>query len=122
MSPNEMEEDEVKRPFMEDWKIFFGSGEPHDGIDRLPAPPPWRDFDGEVVEPRTLDDQASTGGSLSFAERTRGQTFQVNDDVVAMVNAALYLRRPLLITANCDARPSAASAERGRTRRAASLS
>ena len=27
-----------------EWLIYRGAGEPHDGIGRLPAPPPWRDF------------------------------------------------------------------------------
>jgi hypothetical protein len=36
-----------------DWQIYRGDGEPHDGIDRLPPPPPWRAFHGEpVVAPR----------------------------------------------------------------------
>ena len=29
---------------MSDWRIYRGAGLPHDEIQRLPAPPPWRDF------------------------------------------------------------------------------
>ena len=61
------------------WKIFNGDGRV-DGaaIDRLPAAPPWRRFD-------------------RFGE-ARAETFKAPAGVVEMVNAALYLRRPLLIT------------------------
>ncbi|MYX23539.1 MoxR family ATPase, partial [Streptomyces sp. SID8380] len=31
-------------PVAGEWLVYRGAGEPHDGIDRLPAPPPWRDF------------------------------------------------------------------------------
>ena len=63
---------------MADWKIFRGDEVPHDGIGRLPPPPPWRDF-------RRLGD-------------TRGATYRPGEHEVEMVNAALYLRRPLLVT------------------------
>src|SRR5262249_51408118 len=49
-----------------------------DGAARLPPPPPWRDF-----------------ATLSA---TRGRTFQAGPREVELVNAALYLRRPLLVT------------------------
>jgi MoxR-like ATPase len=63
---------------MDDWKIFTGSDQPHDGIVRLPPPPPWRDFD-------------------RIGER-RGMTYRAEDQEIELVNAALYLRRPLLVT------------------------
>ena len=66
---------------MSDWKIFKGrtdGGPPDDSIDRLPGPPPWRKFD-------TLD-------------RTRGRTYRATSEEIEAVNAALYLRRPLLVT------------------------
>jgi len=64
------------------WWIYQGTVQPHDKIDKLPEPPPWR-----------LD-----------ADETRGTKFQLSKDdederqIIEMVNAALYLRRPLLIT------------------------
>jgi MoxR-like ATPase len=62
-----------------DWKLFRGSGEPRKiKPEDWPASPPWR----------------------NFPQEKRGETFQVNDDAIEMVNAALYLRRPLLITGN----------------------
>lgn len=64
-----------------DFLIFRGDGsEPDpDRIDRLPAPPPWRAFDERARE-------------------SRGRTYQADPRDVQLVNAALYLRRPLLIT------------------------
>ncbi|WP_141578108.1 MoxR family ATPase [Actinomadura sp. WMMA1423] len=74
---------------MPDWLLYTGSRRTHDGIDRLPPPPPWRAFDGEpVLEP-------PSGGSENEHQAT---TYRPSDDAVQQVNAALYLRRPLLVT------------------------
>ena len=76
------------------WLIYRGTGEPHDGIGELPEAPPWRRFDGEVA-----DGPAVTGtvGSRPGVD-DRAEAYLPTDDVVEMVNAALYLRRPLLVT------------------------
>ncbi|MFI7080437.1 AAA family ATPase [Micromonospora sp. NPDC049903] len=73
-----------------DWRIYRGSGHSHDDIGRLPPPPRWRRFHGgDLVEPRfPAEDPA--------AKRAAG--YQITDDAIEMVNAALYLRRPLLVT------------------------
>lgn len=73
-----------------EWQIFQGSQEgkltpPHDGITRLPPAPNWRPF-GKAVSPGVSRRQL------------RGRTFLTRPNEVKMVNAALYLRRPLLIT------------------------
>ena len=75
-----------------EWFIFRGnsagseSDKPHTNIEeRLPPPPNWRPF-GSSVSP-----------GVSRRKR-RGRTFQTRLNEVKMVNAALYLRRPLLIT------------------------
>lgn len=71
-----------------DWKLFRGLGEPTDSSPPIiPAPPPWRDF-------RDDDEGAAE------RQKRKAETFQVNDEAIEMVNAALYLRRPLLITGN----------------------
>jgi MoxR-like ATPase len=75
-----------------DWKIFTG-GEPHptDELYRLPAAPPWR-FLGRnqrLSRPPRLD--------LEF-ERARALPFIPTEAMRMAVNAALYLRRPLLLT------------------------
>jgi MoxR-like ATPase len=70
----------------EDWKLFQGDNrEPHDAIAHLPEAPPWRPF-GKDPNP-----------GVSRRKR-RGETFQAQPEEIEMVNAALYLRRPLLIT------------------------
>jgi MoxR-like ATPase len=70
----------------QDWKIFHGDHrDPHDDINRLPKAPSWRPFGADI----------SPGVSR---RKRRGETFQARTEEVEMVNAALYLRRPLLIT------------------------
>ncbi|MGF0173151.1 AAA family ATPase [Streptomyces sp. Marseille-Q5077] len=64
------------------WHVYRGSGEPHDGIGRLPSPPPWRDWSWSGVGYQSL----------------RGAVYQTTPEIVDTVNAALYLRRPLLVT------------------------
>ncbi|MGC9669133.1 AAA family ATPase [Planosporangium sp. 12N6] len=75
----------------DDWRIYRGSGQQSDDIVRLPPPPRWRRFGGgqELIEPRFPADDGS-------AERADG--YQISDEAIEMVNAALYLRRPLLVT------------------------
>lgn len=67
------------------WYIFKGTGTRVQGV-AFPAAPPWRRFTDE-------------------AKQERGQHFVIADyddeeksEAIEMVNAALYLRRPLLIT------------------------
>jgi energy-coupling factor transporter ATP-binding protein EcfA2 len=80
------------------WKIFRGTRVPHDGIARLPQPPSWRPYRGTVDDDRTwpLDQQGDE--ALPVITRKRGTVFHVTEQIVDMVNAALYLRRPLLVT------------------------
>jgi MoxR-like ATPase len=66
---------------MTTWEIFTGTGVPHDDLERLPDPPGWRTFKDEVLR-----------------QNQKGTTFKVRPEQVQLVNAALYLRRPLLIT------------------------
>lgn len=94
---------------MNDWKIFKGNSQPHDEINRLPEPPNWRKFigaDSQIIEEieqrwqKFLDDKDKATEDLE-----RGKSFRIHYDrendknsVINMVNAALYLRRPLLVT------------------------
>ena len=68
----------------ESWHIFKKNAPPHDGVKTKPLPkaPKWRQFKGRD------------------ARRYRGEKFEAGDREVEMVNAALYLRRPLLVTGN----------------------
>ncbi|MET0133202.1 MAG: MoxR family ATPase [Kibdelosporangium sp.] len=81
-----------------DWWIYRGTGQPDPELDlaaALPAPPGWRVFDGgPPVQRPGLDDRepARRLGPVAtpFTEATSAE--------IDMVNAALYLRRPLLVT------------------------
>lgn len=86
---------------MSDWRIYRGAGLPHDGARRLPDPPPWRDFTlsrtadaGEGADPE--GDAARRLG----VQRQLVENLHPRSEEVEAVNAALYLRRPLLVTGN----------------------
>jgi hypothetical protein len=78
---------------MSEWKIFEGTHREGNRLADLPPAPPWRHFAlGEKPSP--------PAEPRNFSNPQRGQTFEL-DPAGAMsdaVNAALYLRRPLLIT------------------------
>lgn len=83
-----------------DWKIFIGinpdesAPDPHDGVaKRLPDPPPWRgaNYGGR---PRLPDKPKA----YFQAEASRAKPFRPTAEMIRAVNAALYLRRPLLVT------------------------
>lgn len=75
---------------MNDWHIFKGQDEngkpvkPHDDWE-LPPPPNWRPFGQEIKQGESR-------------RQMRADSFQARPEEIDMVNAALYLRRPLLIT------------------------
>jgi MoxR-like ATPase len=105
------------------WKIFRGEGQPHDGIQRLLdiQPPKWRRFaqvnqagqalakDADYV---AKDEQYRAAllekANSKLRDVERGQSFRLRNKqgevrdrqrlIVDAVNAALYLRRPLLVT------------------------
>lgn len=80
-----------------DFLIYQGTGiadREEDRIRRLPEPPPWRLFDGEPVTP--LDRDAPVGRRLPY--RTRTVPYEADPGTVTLVNIALHLRRPLLVT------------------------
>jgi len=66
---------------MTDWKIFQGNNT-QDTNWTLPEPPSWRDFNNSESDPK----------------KRRAETFQARPEEIDLVNAALYLRRPLLVT------------------------
>ncbi|MEV7398978.1 MoxR family ATPase [Streptomyces sp. NPDC091267] len=81
-----------------EWLIYRGIGEPHDGVPQLPPPPPWRDFAGGRTAP------ADGAGGDESADRRLGIPGRIAEEhrpgaeELEMINAALYLRRPLLVT------------------------
>ena len=69
------------------WWVFTGSDTDRDPnalnlplLEKLPEPPPWRRFE--------------------HLDRERALTFLPETEHIDKINAALYLRRPLLITGN----------------------
>ncbi|MEM7802967.1 MAG: MoxR family ATPase [Chloroflexota bacterium] len=59
-----------------DWHIFMGNGKTK--LTDLPKAPPWRQFDR--------------------GNRKTGENFILTPKVISLVNTAIYLRRPLLVT------------------------
>ncbi|MFI1508171.1 AAA family ATPase [Streptomyces sp. NPDC020597] len=77
--------------------VYEGTGTPRPGsVRELPAPPPWRRFDGgPLVEPPQEDAGEADRRLGAVSEQL---PFNSSDEQVAVINAALYLRRPLLVT------------------------
>ncbi|WP_393060436.1 AAA family ATPase [Streptomyces sp. LN549] len=78
-----------------EWLIYRGIGEPHDGVPQLPPPPPWRDFAGGRSAPEGGGDSADR--RLGIPGRI-AEEHRPGAEELEMINAALYLRRPLLVT------------------------
>ncbi|HBW19567.1 MAG TPA: AAA family ATPase [Actinobacteria bacterium] len=90
------ETDEVPGAEGSDWRIYLGDGTTHDGLDRLPPPPPWRAYSGgPLITPEFGTDDAA---ERRLGSAGQASAYRADENVVRMVNAALYLRRPLLVT------------------------
>jgi MoxR-like ATPase len=80
-----------EKPPPPDWKLFLGKG---DGkkrpVTQWPAAPPWRDF--------LQKKNAESPTASNRQNPDRGRNYIATPEQAEMVNAALYLRRPLLIT------------------------
>ncbi|MGD0703756.1 MAG: MoxR family ATPase [Trebonia sp.] len=74
-------------------RIFNGDGEPHDW--ELPPAPPWRQFNGTPVVPQPYE---GDWAELYQNDFERARTYRAEDREVELVNIAILLRRPLLIT------------------------
>lgn len=84
-----------------DWWVYRGTGRPRRDIppdDFLPPPPPWRRFDGDPLPEHEVppEDDGEIIRRLGSEQHLREG--DVNPHEVDVVNAALYLRRPLLVT------------------------
>jgi MoxR-like ATPase len=77
------------------WHLYVGDHTPHDRIKLLPLPPPWRPFRTEEVD---HERRIPAPSELPTAMVRRAETFRSTPAIRDMVNAALYLRRPLLVT------------------------
>ncbi|NET06719.1 MAG: AAA family ATPase [Symploca sp. SIO2B6] len=111
---------------MNDWKIFHGNREPHQGISTLPNAPSWRQFKRQLdVNEKVLkahwqdilnlvkEDSREYQRGKSFrvfspppgsdqvnpeSPGKKGKIYQAYQELIDGVNAAIYLRRPLLVT------------------------
>ncbi len=92
------------------WKYFNGNcnQDPPQGLSQLPERPPWRHFFSREMVDKTKDTEywAALRGLANGDPRSiqRGKSFRVRTDengyseIVDAVNAAIHLRRPLLVT------------------------
>lgn len=69
-----------------EWRLFHGDGKIH-GVTKLPSAPPWRTFNGKLPEKERTP-----------APAPQKPRFQIEPEEIDLVNAAIYLRRPMLIT------------------------
>ncbi|WP_406242804.1 AAA family ATPase [Streptomyces anulatus] len=85
----------VPPPSPPPWWVFHATGRAPGGeLPELPEPPPWRTFPGGPLQPPPPEDDRA-------AERRLGRVQdgpQLRREEIDAVNAALLLRRPLLIT------------------------
>ncbi|GAA3444482.1 AAA family ATPase [Planomonospora venezuelensis] len=104
MSAERSNEADGPRVIPKGWFIYRGTGVPRDERKdvplrkALPPPPPWRDFTGGPVLSPPAEDLAELDrrlGPVDFLPPRRADPKEV-----AAVNAALCLRRPLLVTGN----------------------
>jgi MoxR-like ATPase len=89
------------------WWIYRGAtGEDGREPERpLPDPPPWRAFTGQPDEggyyeiPGEPADDAEAGHARRLGRhRRQAQAYRADDKEISLVNLALHLRRPLLVT------------------------
>lgn len=80
---------------MTNWRIFPRELPKKLTAPSLPTPPPWRKFKGEVKAEPPIPQVPS---DHQYWDRAR--SFVVSEPVADVVNAALHLRRPILVTGN----------------------
>lgn len=76
-----------------DWRLFLGDGDPRPDIE-LPAAPPWRTF--LSLNLAQVDWVPQISDSVTYWKRAR--SYRAPPEIIDPVNAALWLRRPLLVT------------------------
>jgi MoxR-like ATPase len=85
---------EAVPPTRADWHVYRGTGQPG-FVEKLPDPPPWRRFLGEPVCASPPGDRTDTDRRIGGVP---GAAWVPSPHEVSMVNASIYLRRPLLVT------------------------
>jgi MoxR-like ATPase len=81
------------------WHIFTGNREPHAEV--LPPAPPWRTFGTDTASPAATGKNEAApvlGPAIDDAYWARARSYRAPSAILDGVNAALALRRPLLVT------------------------
>lgn len=84
---------------MADWRIYNGTGEKNDAVDvknLLGEPPNWRKFHNETLVNFRIPPEDQFNRLFG---QTKGKKLFTEDEI-DIINAALYLRRPLFIVGN----------------------
>jgi MoxR-like ATPase len=91
-------------PEIPKWWIYCGTAQPIDGELRLPEPPPWRSFTGVLPEdgsdemPEEPGDAHDPGSPRRLGHLRQAVAYRPDDEEINLLNLALHLRRPLLVT------------------------
>ncbi|MFE2723090.1 AAA family ATPase [Kitasatospora sp. NPDC059327] len=83
------------------WWLYRSTGVPHDGIRGLPDAPPWRSFrrdDEDRSGPPTPPEMSEAVAVRKLGRDHRAAAYQADEKEIHLVNMALHLRRPLLVT------------------------
>ncbi|MEL7039377.1 MAG: ATP-binding protein [Cyanobacteria bacterium J06592_8] len=93
---------------MTNWKLFHGNCSEPDSLEEIPDRPPWRSFlpikQVNEEEDNQYWDTLEAKAQENQRAIARGRSFQIQTDeneyseIVDAVNAAIHLRRPLLVT------------------------
>ncbi|AFY58462.1 MoxR-like ATPase [Rivularia sp. PCC 7116] len=90
---------------MADWHFFRGNGKQLQGVEekfKQLEPPPWRRFGkNEDIPNDKRWEKLMQLAEENDRNKRRGENFRISDnaiDIINAVNAAIYLRRPLLVT------------------------
>lgn len=82
---------------MSEWGLYRGSGTPRAwNTEELPEPPGWRRFTGTDTIERPL--QTDPHITRRLGEAAQAARYPASQREIDMINAALFLRRPLLIS------------------------
>jgi len=83
------------------WALFANTGQQRNRDFPWPTPPPWRCFgsgDAEDLPPERTHDNPSRRGKVFRLPREDGEFNGESQRLLLAVNAAIHLRRPLLVT------------------------
>jgi MoxR-like ATPase len=92
VSRKSAQEQENMTQSKEDWQVYKGTGKEGKNEVKIPEAPPWPDQNSDYKE------YYSSIKQLSIPEKNKGKKYRAEPKEIQMVNMALNLRRPLLVT------------------------